>query len=345
MSRRQVLAGLLASGASAAFAQEPSPSPSASPGSSGYAFSTSLTLFAGTASGLWRSTDWGGRWERIVSPATGTKIEQAGAIYAIFAIASLVFVAGDGGIYVSRDFGVNWERLKFSQAARCLMPTRWPHADPTLLVGTPAGLMVSPDGGYTFKPTALLGAEVHRMEWPGPELVVGTSRGVAVSRDTAVSFQAPGLDLPEAPVHALAVSSLFALDPVIFAGLQGHGLWRSGDSGRTWKQTTLEAESITDLLWVGPYLYVATTSGVFVSPDAGRSWGKAATGLEGRVPGRMMFPLAPDASTEGFLGTDDGVFHTTDGGQSWRPSGLQGERVITVATFPAMEKTPGRKRR
>jgi photosystem II stability/assembly factor-like uncharacterized protein len=341
--RRRVLSGLLASGASAAFAQ--SPSPSAPPSSSSFAFSTSLTLFAGTQSGLFRSTDWGGRWERVVAPFSGDRIEEAGAVHAIVTIATLVFVAADHGIYVSRDFGVNWSKLKFNQAARCLMTTRWPHADPTLLVGTPAGLMLSPDGGYTFRPTALIGAGVFRMEWPGPELVVGTSRGVSISRDTAASFLPAGTGLPEAEVHALAVSSMFAMDPVIFAGLAGHGLWRSGDGGRTWAQSGLEATTVEDLLWVGPYVYASTTSGVFVSPDSSRTWGKAATGLEGRTPGRMMFPLAPDATTEGFLATDDGVFHTTDGGQTWRASGLSGERVITVATFPAAEKTPGRRRR
>jgi hypothetical protein len=44
--------------------------------------------------------------------------------------------------------------------------------------------------------------------------------------------------------------------------------------------------------------------------------------------------LAPSSGAEVFLGTDDGVFRTTDGGLHWTKSGLPGERIFTLATFP-----------
>ena len=40
-------------------------------------------------------------------------------------------------------------------------------------------------------------------------------------------------------------------------------------------------------------------------------------GLGGRVPSRIMFPLAPAAGAEAFLATNDGAFHTPDGGSHW----------------------------
>ena len=38
---------------------------------------TSLTLFAGTPSGLWRSTNWGGKWERVVGRPDGVSLAEA----------------------------------------------------------------------------------------------------------------------------------------------------------------------------------------------------------------------------------------------------------------------------
>ena len=37
---------------------------------------TTLTIFAGTESGLWRSTDWGYHWERVQG-ASGGEIGRA----------------------------------------------------------------------------------------------------------------------------------------------------------------------------------------------------------------------------------------------------------------------------
>lgn len=336
--RRTLL--LLVLAASAAGAQSPSPSPSPGPAANPGAFATSLTLFAGTSSGLWRSTDWGGTWAQVKSPSSGDKVEEVGAVREVVTLAPLVFVGGDKGIYYSRDFGVAWERLKFEGEVRCLMTTHWPQADPTLLVGTAAGLQISPNGGYTFKPGGLPEG-VQRIQWPGPELVVATGKGVAISRDTAASWLPVGTGLPEDEVRALAVSSLYALDPVLFAGTAANGLWRSKDGGKSWSAIdALPATEINDLAWIGPQLYASTASGLFLSEDTGRTWSKAATGLEGRVPGRLMFPSAPESTVEGFLATDDGVYRTADGGRSWKPTGLQGQQVLTVATFPP-QTSPG----
>src|SRR4030042_1771622 len=40
---------------------------------------TSLTLFAGTSEGLWRSTDWAGKWERVSGRTAGVRLARPGA--------------------------------------------------------------------------------------------------------------------------------------------------------------------------------------------------------------------------------------------------------------------------
>jgi photosystem II stability/assembly factor-like uncharacterized protein len=186
----------------------------------------------------------------------------------------------------------------------------------------------------TFRPTVLADAAVSRLEWPGPALVAATGRGVLISEDGGHSFRDRGQGLPEADVQALATSSFFAVDPVLFAG-GAFGVYRSPDAGRTWKATGLSGRSIFDLVWLGPFLYAAGDGGVFRSDDVGQTWTALSEGLGPRQGRRLMFPLAPAAGLEAFVGTDDGIFRTTNGGQHWQRAGLEGRSILSLATFPA----------
>ncbi len=288
---------------------------------------TTLTLFAGTPSGLYWSRDWGATWER----------RQEGAFHAILPVGPRVLAGGSDGLFVSEDFGQKWQRLEAGASVLSVLMSRYPQADPTMFVGTPAGLAKSEDGGRTFKPTALRETAVHRLEWPGPALVVGTGRGVAISHDAAATLLPEPSGLPPGEVRALAVSSFFAMDPVMFAGVGQAGVFRSADGGKTFTASGLAGQAVNDLVWLGPMLYAATDQGLFRSQDAGAKWEPLGKGLEGRAALRLMFPLAPAAGREVFLGTDRGVYHTTDGGDTWRPSGLGEERVLALATFPPPE--------
>jgi hypothetical protein len=58
-----------------------------------------------------------------------------------------------------------------------------------------------------------------------------------------------------------------------------------------------------------------------------------------------MFPLAPAAGVEAFLGTDDGIFRTTDGGQHWQRAGLEGRTILSLATFPAAPPAHDKRRK
>jgi len=296
---------------------------------------TSLTLFAGTAEGLWRSTDWAGKWQRVVGRTSGVSIEGVGAARAVVPIANQVWLAGDGGLYVAEDFGETWAPLSLVAGIRALLLPRWPTADPTVFVGTGQGLLRSRDGGRTFAPTALPAGAVHRIEWPGPALVVACDAGVLVTKDEGARFEGPGKGLPAGPVGAIVTSSFFSIDPVLFAAPASGGVYRSSDGGTTWKASGLSGEVVGDLVWLGPFLYAAGERGFHRSSDAGASWTRLAAS-PGR-PSRLMFPLAPAAGLEAFLATDRGLFRTMDAGQHWSPAGFAGQDVLTVATFPAPE--------
>jgi photosystem II stability/assembly factor-like uncharacterized protein len=298
---------------------------------------TSLTLFAGSPSGLWRSRDWGGTWE----------LARAGAVHTILPLGPRVYAGGEAGVLVSEDFGQSWADFALETAVLGILPSRYPQSDPTVFAGTASGLLKSDDGGKTFRPTPLAGTAVHRMEWPGPALVLATGRGVVFSTDAGATFTGPGEGLPGDGARALALSSFFAVDPVLFTGIGSQGVFRSNDGGRTWAASGLADHTVNDLVWLGPILYAATDQGLFRSEDAGKTWSALGAGLAGRAALRLMFPLAPQSGAEIFLGTDQGVFRTADGGLNWIKAGLAAERILSLATFPppAPILNTGRKKR
>ena len=297
---------------------------------------TSLTIFAGSPAGLWRSRDWGGTWQlaRKESP-----------VHTILPIGTAVFVGTDGGMLLSYDFGESWTDVALDAPVLSIVPSRYMLSDPVVFAGTTKGLLKSQDAGKTFRPVGLDDTPVFRLEWPGPTLVLATGRGVILSPDAGVTFIGPGEGLPAGAARALALSSYFAVDPVLFAGVGSHGVFRSSDGGRSWAPAGLAGHNVNDLVWLGPLLYAATDQGLFQSTDVGKTWLPLGQGITGRAARRLMFPLAPSSGVEAFLGTDQGVYRTPDGGLNWQKSGLADERVLSLATFPPPDPVVGKRRK
>jgi photosystem II stability/assembly factor-like uncharacterized protein len=306
---------------------------------------TTLTIFAGTESGLWRSTDWGYHWERVLGASGGESLREVGAVRSILALGPRVYVGASSGLLVSDDFGQTWKRGPLTVPVNAVLPSRYPQSDPTVFAATSAGLLRSADSGLTFDQTAIRDTLVHRLEWPGPALVIATARGVLVSKDGATTFTGPGAGLPPGDVRAMALSSFFIVDPVLFAAVGATGVHRSSDGGATWTSSGLAGHSVTDLVWLGPFLYAAGDRGLFRSEDAGRTWSPLGEGLKAVAPVRLLFPLAPDSGAEAFLGTDHGVYRTADGGMRWESAGMKDEKVLCIGTFPAPERPRKGKRR
>lgn len=316
---------------------------------------TSLTIFAGTAQGLYRSRDWGTSFERVLGRGAGASLDRVGAVRCLLPVGPQVVLGADSGVYYSADFGETWKRVSESGPCTALLGSRYPLADRTLFLGTPDGLLRSPleiyapeDAARTFMPTPVKAGRVTRIEWPGPQLFVATSGGLFISSDALVTAARVGTDpaapLPDGEVTALVVSAFFAIDPALVVAVGAEGLFRSADGGRRWSQAGLHGRRVYDLVWLGPFLYASTDAGLFRTEDLGRNWTPLAEGLKDREARRLLFPLAPASGAEAFLGTDRGIYWTGDGGLNWRALGglLADREILALATFPAAD--PVRKR-
>jgi photosystem II stability/assembly factor-like uncharacterized protein len=302
---------------------------------------TNLTLFAGTAQGLMRSTDWGHAWNAVTTVSKDAP-DPPGAVRAILALGMRVYVGGENGLLVSDDFGQTWRALGQTGAVHAVLPSRYPLSDPTVWVGTAGGLRRSTDLGRTFEAVPVASGAVAQIEWPGPDLVIAGEQGVFTSVDGGMSFRGPGTGLPPGRVHAMALSSYYGIDPVLFASVEDLGVFRSSDKARTWVPTGLSGWRVDHLLWIGPQLFAAGAEGIFRSEDAGRTWTKA-KGLSVAAH-CLLFPVAPDSTAEAFAATEDGVYHTADGGLNWTPWGMRGQPVLTIATFPPPDPVQKKRR-
>ena len=149
----------------------------------------------------------------------------------------------------------------------------------------------------------------------------------------------------ECHVRALAVHPL--KPATLYLGSE-HGVFVSGDGADSW--TRLEATPAGLQVWSlwlapgRPEVILAGTcpSRLFRSEDGGRSWAEADAKIEQHCPRIMNTrvtciagdPAEPDVLWAGV--EIDGVFHSRDGGRSWKPlgTGLSSRDIHALAVVP-----------
>jgi photosystem II stability/assembly factor-like uncharacterized protein len=127
---------------------------------------------------------------------------------------------------------------------------------------------------------------------------------------------------------------------VYYVGAAAGGVWKTTDGGDSWEavfkdQPTASigaialASSNPNVVWVGtgegnPRNDVVDGNGVFMSPDAGKSWQFMGLGDVGQITRIVIDPADPAVVLVAALGhvwapnAERGVFRTADGGKSWQ---------------------------
>jgi photosystem II stability/assembly factor-like uncharacterized protein len=174
----------------------------------------------GPSSGIYKSSDGGAHWTNL-SHNPGMPAGPLGRIGLSLARTApgrvyAVVEAGEGGLYRSDDAGGHWQRLyhkgDLNQRAWYFSRIYADTQDADHLYVTQAGgLMVSKDGGKTFKNQYMIGGD-HHVLWIDPTdaktLILGNDGGASVSLDGAASWSSED-NQPTAQIYRISVDDRF----------------------------------------------------------------------------------------------------------------------------------------
>lgn len=174
-------------------------------------------------------------------------------------------------------------------------------------------------------PDAILDLE---FDVPGKRLYAATDKGLFVSDNTAQHWSTLNTatsGLPTAQYTTLAFD--LHATTVIFAGTAAHGVFKSSDSGVSWKAINTDLPqgiAINGLVYDTDqqHLWAATSLGVYRSDDKGLSWKALSKGL----PANSVVNAVEPASIVGgdqnlvYVGTNRGFFRSENAGAQWTTS-------------------------
>lgn len=308
------------------------------------AAANSSTFFAGTLSGMYRSTNNGASWLKSVNGANEY------TIYDVVIAGSDVFASFGGLIYRSSDNGLNWTFVgsQITSAAISLCAAgntiyagsygiykstnrgeNWSmiyagspgyfteelHAiGEHILKITNGSLAVSHDNGATWgSPGPIQGSWCTGLASIGNTFFLSTNQGVSTSINFGSNWTSVNTGLP-APGNGWT-QTVAANGTTLYAGVEGHGVYYSTNNGLLWGQlsTGMTDKRIYSVAASGNNVFAGTMSGVQVSTNNGFNWQQGNSGI---IAQRVNAFTASGNNL--FAGSENaGVFRSSNEGASW----------------------------
>ncbi len=323
------------------------------------------SLFAGTESGVFRSTDGGNLWQGVAS--TRGDFITCLQISLTYRQDRTIFAGTDTrGVLRSQDNGITWEPvgLAFLGAeprinALAISPSY--RADGTLYAAVNGrGLYRTTNKGLTWlhvpipsaSATLNLQAIALSPNYNSDGVIfVGGSDGMLYKSTNKGGSWTP-LPIYAGPdawrVRAIALSPDYARgDPTIFVATYGLGTLRSTDGGAHWDQVN-PAEPFRATAWIAlspeyeddrtVFSCYPEQDALFISTNGGDSWNLLVDGLEAALPETLAVSSSYGTDKLIWAGTrGDGVYYRRIGAvRAWQPTnaGLAALHVPSVALSP-----------
>jgi photosystem II stability/assembly factor-like uncharacterized protein len=303
---------------------------------------------------VFRSLDRGETWEPL-----GSSFPEGLIFDFAFSPGGTLLAGTNRGVFRKDAAGPGWTRLRPNRRDEVLALAADPVTDRTFYAGLGSfsgfrGVLATRDSGATWRPVnqGLAGVPVYSAEIASsdPDVIYATlaPSGLAKSTDGGTTWQllAPGA---EDQLFYLAVDPR---DENVVSGVGIYGFFmRSTNGGRTWIRRQIEDGECVfprvltldprhpDDLFVAGYKETACdrqhvdSCHTLATRDGGRAWDC----LEGaRSSSFFDLVVDPRRSSTLYAAAGDGVYRSTDGGETWarRSAGLPESAVLELEIAP-----------
>lgn len=303
------------------------------------------TLFVAMSGHLRKSTDAGFSWKELVNGLDNAHRFASFAISPSFHADKTLFVSSyRDGIYRSQDGGASW--MKVNNGLGTLSIDVLSISDVyydgiVLAAGVEEGLFKTPDGGERWYPVinnVKITAIAFFPELNNGRILAGDHAGnLYLSKDRGETWKRH-FHIPDSGcITAIGICPNVSSNDTFFVGTEKRGVFRTNDGGASFLEINkgLSSESNIRSLAISPQYQRDSTvfastwyEAVFCSKDGGDTWEKYGKGITWDPQAnteqywspyyrdvRISKAFAEDRTI--FLGGFDGLFKTTDAGQSW----------------------------
>lgn len=294
------------------------------------AYQTDQELFAGTLTGgVFWSTDGGSSWASRSDGITTSDI-IALALHSNYPQDLTVFATTRSeGVFKSTDGGLRWDpagsiprelthQYEIHYIAIAMSPNY--DSDHAVFLGMFEGLWVSRDGGASWKyadviPARLVRGLAFSPNYHNDRTVIMSTYGAGILRSTdgGGSWTTKNMLLSDVYPDFIGFSPNYANDQIIITGVP-RGLERSTDGAETW-----------GIHWIlDQRMFVRAL--VYFPAFAHNNTVIAGTNNKGREDYDFWY--------RGRFLSSSGVWISTDGGDTWGPTHLNGARIFSLAISP-----------
>ncbi len=258
------------------------------------------TLYAGTSSGVYITTNCGVDWTILDSGIQNRVVN-------CFAVTPTAIYAGTtSGLYRHLRGIKGWIRSDSGLGnfvVKCLSSN-----GKDIVAGTLAGVFRSTDAGRSWQGinTGLSAQSIRSIVWSPQYLFIATNQGLFRSSNSGDSWHAIPISPSDSNTTALALSN-----EKVFAGTVASGLFMSTDNGLTWELCEVAGSVVRALHMHEKTLRCGSFLGIWQSKSEGENWTHSS--LDSVVPISLI-----NHSNSLFCATmSRGVFRSTDNGISW----------------------------
>jgi photosystem II stability/assembly factor-like uncharacterized protein len=320
-------------------------------------FNTDQTVWACSFSdGIYRSTNAGASWTRVLSNTNGDFFCGALAVPPNFSAAGTIFagnLGGAGGVYRSTNGGNQWQPRSagLTWNVTALAPSSDYANDQTVYTGLNGGAVYRSHNrgasweaaheGYPIGADANVIALSPQYRQDGTLFAVGYGTGVQRSTDRGQTWSRVGLTNVYALIDLAVAPQGLLTQSLILAGSEYEGAFRSNDGGTTWAPITqgLPISRVNDIAFSLSYasdhtVFIASDGqGVWRSQDNGSNWSPLATGPLGTYV--WMLAVSPDYTTDHtlFASSSNGLFRSQNHGGSWAKQPFSDTFGVTDIAF------------